>query len=124
LAQAGGQLRAVGAKLAAGGKVFLELEKRGDPLAAQILGVGRLPVFVVREWPGPGFAFPAAGQGFIFQAVNGFFVAGDQAGFEGAEPILVPPFKGRHAQGVAGQLGQGMVGGRLAAIQEKRNAVA
>lgn len=122
-AQPGGQLRAVRTKLALAGKVFPQLQKGGGPLPAQLLGDGRFPVHV-RPWPGPGFPFPAPGQGLVFQPVNGLFVAGNQPGFQRAEPVLVPPVISRHAQGVARQLGQRMVGGRLAAIQEKRNPVA
>ncbi len=121
-AQCGGQSRAVGAKLAFDGKVFLEPQKRSGPLPAQTLRVMRFAVFV-RKCIGPGLAGPALGQGLVFQVVNGLFVAGDQAGLEGAEPVVVPPVEGCQSYGVARQLRQRMVRGRLAAIQEERNPV-
>ena len=121
------QVRPGGPRLRGGrgaGQGAFEVQERGDdggPQSAQVVPIGRAAGF----GPGmaPDLALPTAFQGFVLEPVDRLLGDADQPGFQGPEPVLMPPIARGHAQGVTGQFGQRMVGDRFAPIQEEGDLV-
>src|SRR5438477_5754047 len=71
----------------------------------------------------PSVTFQASGQSLVFQSIDLVLACWNQAGFQGAKPILPPPVECDCAQSGARQFGQRMMRNRLATIQKERDFI-
>ncbi len=102
------------------GEGLAEGDEWGDEFAAEAfewggVGGGRIEA----EGFEPVGAVPTAGEGFVFELVDERVGLMDEAGLEGAEPVVVLPVEGGEAEGGAGEFGEGVMGDGFALVEEE-----